>query len=60
MIDEQGEVQANALKLRITDQYLEALDKIYNEVKLVGLPQSGSEGGQVDNLATALVLIKHF
>jgi len=41
MIDEDGQVNQNALKIRITDNYLEALGKIYSEVKVLGLPGGG-------------------
>jgi hypothetical protein len=38
MVDEFGQVNSNALKVRITESYLDALSKIYGEVKIVGLP----------------------
>jgi len=38
MIDDDGATNKNALKIRITDAYLEALKKIYKEVRIVGLP----------------------
>lgn len=63
MIDENGEVNSNALKVRITEQYLDTLSKIYKEVKLVGLPAgSGSSGDgplSAENIATAMVMFQH-
>ena len=44
MIDENGNVNQNALKLRITDNYLETLSRIYSEVKIVGLHQGCRRG----------------
>ena len=38
MIDDEGKTNKNALKIRITDAYLEALKKIYSQVQIVGLP----------------------
>lgn len=66
MIDENGRMNQNALKIRITDNYLETLTKIYSEVKIVGLPSnSGSNGGSdsnnplsAENIATAMVMFK--
>ena len=64
MIDENGNVNQNALKLRITDNYLETLSRIYSEVKIVGLPESNSSNDSSnplspENIATAMVLFKH-
>jgi len=66
MIDAQGNVNSNALKVRITESYLDALSKIYGEVKIVGLPGGQSEGGadssnplSVENIATAMVMYQH-
>lgn len=67
MVDENGQVNSNALKVRITEQYLDTLSKIYKEVKLVGLPAgggsssgSGSEGSlSAENIATAMVMFQH-
>ena len=61
---EDGSVNKNALRLRLTDAYLDTLKKVYQEVKLVGLPRSGggsgSEGGMsAEALATAIVLSNH-
>ena len=65
MIDSEGHTNKNALKIRITDAYLEALKKIYGEVKIIGLPNSiESTSGRQDspltpeNIATALVMYK--
>ena len=62
MIDENGNVNQNALKLRITDNYLETLSRIYSEVKIVGLPEpsasSDSNPLSAENIATAMVLFK--
>ena len=67
MIDADGKINQNALKIRITDNYLEALSRIYNEVKVLGLP--GGRGGasvnesgnplSAETLATAMVLSNH-
>lgn len=65
MVDEKGRVNQNALKMRITDNYLDALTKIYKEVKIVGLPSSAKGGSSssdplsAENIATALALFKH-
>ena len=65
MVDEKGVVNSNALKVRITDNYLDALRKIYHEVKIVGLPTSKFGGtGTSDtlspeNIATAMVMYQH-
>ena len=67
MIDADGKINQNALKIRITDNYLEALSRIYNEVKVLGLPggrggSSVSESGNplsAETLATAMVLSNH-
>ena len=63
MIDENGNVNQNALKLRITDNYLETLSRIYSEVKIVGLPEPSASGDSSnplspENIATAMVLFK--
>ena len=66
MVDENGRMNQNALKIRITDVYLETLAKIYSEVKIVGLPSnSGNNGGSdsnnplsAENIATAMVMFK--
>ena len=53
----------NALRLRLTDAYLDTLSKVYEEVKLVGLPRSGASGSDsgmnAEALATAIVLSNH-
>lgn len=53
----------NALRLRLTDAYLDTLKKVYQTVKLVGLPRSGSGGSDggmsAEALATAIVLSNH-
>lgn len=68
MIDSKGQVNSNALKIRITEDYLHALSKIYKEVKIVGLPSSvekaagGSGSGESlspENIATAMVMFQH-
>ena len=49
-----GHIYQNAMKLRITEQYLSAMQDIYGSVKIVGLPESfgqdkassGGNGGQ--------------
>lgn len=64
MIDEDGATNKNALKIRITDAYLEALKKIYKEVKIVGLPCGGNQEASSsnalspENMATAMVMYK--
>ena len=62
-MDENGNVNQNALKLRITDNYLETLSRIYSEVKIVGLPEPSANGDSsnplsAENIATAMVLFK--
>ena len=51
------------MKLRLTDTYLQTLNRVYKEVKLVGLPRGGgsdaSGGMNAETLATAIVLSKH-
>ena len=42
MIDENGKMNQNALKIRITENYLDTLGRIYNEVKIVSLPSGNS------------------
>ena len=66
MLDVSGQVNSNALKVRITEQYLETLSKIYKEVKLVGLPSgssSASSGNKdplsAESIATAMVMFQH-
>ena len=64
MLTQDGSVNKNALRLRLTDAYLDTLKKVYQEVKLVGLPRSGggsgSDGGMsAEALATAIVLSNH-
>ena len=65
MVDETGHVNQNALKMRITDNYLQTLNKIFKEVKIVGLPSSkggsssSSDPLSPENIATALALFKH-
>jgi len=62
-VDENGNVNRNALRLRLTDTYLDTLKKVYSEVKLVGLPSASSKGGsgglEAEALATAIVLSNH-
>ena len=48
----------------MTESYLDALRKIYNEVKIVGLPQSSGSASKSDplgpeNIATAMVMYQH-
>ena len=48
----------------MTESYLDALRKIYNEVKIVGLPQSSGSSSKSDplgpeNIATAMVMYQH-
>ena len=51
--------------MRITDQYLDTLNSVYEKVKIVGLPstpQGGSSSSDplsAENIATALALFKH-
>lgn len=68
MIDENGKVNENALKIRITDNYIDTLSQIYKEVKIVGLPgsagasSSSSANGNAmsaETLATAMVMFNH-
>ena len=64
LISDDGRVNANAMKLRLTDTYLETLNRVYSEVKLVGLPKGGAAGDasggmNAETLATAIVLSKH-
>ena len=67
MVDESGKMNVNALRIRITDSYVETLSRIYDEVKLVGIPAQASGAGSADsgnplsteNLATAMVMLKH-
>ena len=64
MIDSNGNINTNALKIRITENYLDTVSKIYKEVKIVGLPSSS--GGANDssnplspeNIATAMIMFK--
>ena len=39
-----SELRDNALKLRLTEQYLAALSEIFKEAKIVGLPERASGG----------------
>ena len=66
MINEEGKVNQNALRILITDKYLDTLSKIYKEVKIVGLPGSAASGSSsngnplsAENLATAMVMYNH-
>ena len=64
MIDDKGNINQNALKIRITDNYLETLSKIYKEVKIVGLPSGSGAASDssnplsAENIATAMVMFK--
>ena len=65
ILDAKGKLNENALKLRLTEQYLVALGDIYKEAKIVGLPESSEESGSgqnpfaTENVATAIALYKH-
>lgn len=65
MIDEHGKVNQNALQMKITDNYLDTISRVYKEVKIVGLPSSSGGGSgsgdplSAENIATALALYKH-
>ena len=44
--DHNGDTQQNALRLRMTTEYLKAMEDIYSSVKIVGLPEAaGTSGG---------------
>ena len=63
MIDENGRMNQNALKIRITEQYLDTLGRIYSEAKIVGLPPSNGSSDSnnplsAENIATAMVMFK--
>ena len=64
MIDDNGNINQNALKIRITENYLDTLSKIYKEVKIVGLPSSSGAASDssnplsAENIATAMVMFK--
>ena len=64
MLDADGKPNQNALKIRITDAYLDALSKIYEQVKIVGIPSNKQGGGDssnpmsAENIATAMVMFK--
>ena len=62
MIDENGNINQNALKIRITENYLDTISNIYKEVKIVGLPESnGSDSSNPlspENIATAMIMFK--
>ena len=64
MIDDNGNINQNALKIRITENYLDTLSKIYKEVKIVGLPSSSGTSSDssnplsAENIATAMVMFK--
>ena len=65
--DEDGNIGKNATQLKITENYLKALQEIYSKVKIIGLPvgageanSNGSMSSQfTESLATALVMSKH-
>lgn len=65
MLDDEGNVNEAAMKIRITDKYIEALSKIYSEAKLISLPsldgasEGYSSGMNTQSLATAMVLFQH-
>ena len=64
MIDDNGNINQNALKIRITENYLDTLSKIYKEVKIVGLPSNSGGANDssnplsAENIATAMVMFK--
>ena len=64
MIDANGNINTNALKIRITENYLDTVSKIYKEVKIVGLPSSSGAGNDSsnplspENIATAMIMFK--
>ena len=64
MIDENGNINQNALRIRITENYLDTISKIYKEVKIVGLPSGtgavndSSNPLSAENIATAMVMFK--
>jgi len=45
----------NALKLRITTEYLRTLQDIYKNVKIVGLPENMEGGSQGNDLTRELI-----
>ena len=64
MIDENGKMNQNALKIRITENYLDTLGRIYKEVKIVSLPSGNSSQSDssnplsAENIATAMIMFK--
>jgi len=63
MLDVNGKPNQNALKIRITDAYLDTLSQIYDKVKIVGIPGGSQAGGNsnplsAENIATAMVMFK--
>lgn len=63
LLNDRGVLNDNALKLRLTEQYLSTLGEVYKEAKIVGLPEStpGSNGNpfSTENVATSIALYKH-
>ena len=59
-----GTMNESALRLRLSQQYIGALNKIYAESKFIVLPQSSGASGQANNqtdaIITALALFKQF
>lgn len=53
---EHGVMNEGALRLRLSQQYVAALGKIYGEAKIVAIPQGN--GSQTDSIVTALELYK--
>jgi len=62
MIDENGVMNQNALKISITQKYLDTLSRIYAEVKIVGLPSDANSDPSnplsPENIATAMIMFK--
>ena len=55
---EDGEMNKSALRLRLSQQYVNALSKIYEEARLVVLPPSSESNSQSDAIVTGLALYK--
>lgn len=58
LVDENGQMKEGALRLRLSQQYVAALSKIYEDATIIGLPTGLDGANMTQQVVTALELYK--